>query len=129
MWWRVVSTVNPAALAMSRPSGVVMWQMLILCPLKLDASLRMALSSASAGRLRRWSRVHLAGSLLIRESSSAWTLTRLPVARAALTAGTSSASSFSSMFPVVEPMKSLNPGTRGASMPALRLGVTAAKSP
>jgi len=97
--------------------------------LKWDASLRMAFSSASAGRLRRWSRVHLAGSFLMRESSSAWTLTRFPVASAAFTAGTSSASSLSRMFPVVEPMKSLNPGTSGASMPALRLGVTAAKRP
>ena len=114
---------------MSRPSGVVMWQMLILFPPKCLASLLIALCSADAGRFLRWSLVHDSGSRRIMESSSAWTLTRLPVARASDTAGTSSSSSFRSMLPVVEPMNSLNPGTYLAIMPALMFGVTAANRP
>lgn len=125
----VASVENPAALAMSRPSGVVRWQMLMLLPLKLDASLLIALSSASAGRLRRWSRVHFSTSWSMRWSSSACTLTLLPVDKALDTAGTSSSSSSRRMFPVVEPMKSLNPGTSGASEAALMFSVTAANRP
>jgi len=120
---------NPAVLARSRPSGVVRWQMLMLLPLKWDASLLIAFSSASAGRLRRWSRVHFSTSWSMRWSSSAWTLTLFPVERALDTAGTSSSSSSRRMFPVVEPMNSLNPGTSGARDAALMLSVTAANSP
>ncbi len=54
---------------------------------------------------------------------------RLPVASTSLTAGIISSSSSSRMFPVVEPMKSLNAGTSGASIPALTFAVTAANSP
>ena len=121
--------VNPAALARSSPSEVVMWHMLIFEPEKLEASLLMALCSAAAGRLRRWSRVHSQYPLDIIESSSAWTLMRFPVARTLLTAGTISASSLRRMLPVVEPMNSLNPGTIGARSAALQLAVTAANSP
>ena len=129
MWCIVTSVVNPAAFAMSRPSGVVRWHMLILDPPKLEASLRMAVHSASAGRFLRWSRVHLSTSRDMRWSSSAWTLILLPVASTSLTEGIISSSSSSSMFPVVDPMKSLNAGTRGAIMPALTLAVTAANRP
>ncbi len=128
-WCMVTSVENPADFARSRPSGVVIWQMLMLLPLKPDASLLIALSSASAGRLRRWSRVQFSASCSMRWSSSAWTLTLLPVERAFATAGTSSSSSSRRMLPVVEPMKSLKPGTRGASEAALMFSVTAAKSP
>ena len=128
-WCMVTSVENPAALARSRPSGVVRWQMLMLLPLKWDASLLIAFSSASAGRLRRWSRVHFSTSWSMRWSSSAWTLTLFPVERALDTAGTSSSSSSRRMFPVVEPMNSLNPGTSGAREAALMLSVTAANSP
>ena len=129
MWCMVTSVENPAALAMSRPSGVVRWHMLTAPPPKFEARRRMAFHSASAGRFLRWSRVHLSGSWDMRWSSSAWTLMRFPVARTSLTAGTISSSSFSRMLPVVEPMKSLNAGTSGAIMPALMLAVTAANSP
>lgn len=129
MWCMVISVENPAALAMSRPSGVVRWQILILPPLKCDARREIAVHSACAGRLRRWSLVQCSSSSEMRWSSSAWTLMRLPVARASVTAGTSSSSSSSRMLPVVEPMNSLNPTTSGASMPALIPAVTAANSP
>ncbi len=128
-WWRVTSVVKPADLATSRPSEVVMWQMLILDPENLEASLPMALVSADSGRLRRWSRVHPASSLDIIESSSAWTLMRFPVPSTRATAGTRSASSLSRMSPVVEPMKSLNPGTRGAKGRGSHPAVTAANRP
>ena len=82
-----------------------------------------------AGRFLRWSLVQFSVSLVISESSSAWTLTLLPVDSALVTAGTSSSSSFRRMFPVVEPMNSLKPGTSGASILALMFGVTAANSP
>ena len=121
--------MNPAAFAMSNPSGVVRWQMFIFEPPKFEASLRMAFHSASDGRFLRWSRVQRSVSFDIRWSSSAWTLILLPVARTSLTAGIISSSSSRSMFPVVEPMNSLNAGTRGAIMPALTLAVTAANSP
>ena len=125
----MTSVVNPADLAASRPSAVVMWQMLILDPENLEASLPIALSSAEEGRLRRWSRVHPASDFEIMESSSAWTLMRLPVARTRVTAGTRSASSFRSISPVVDPMNSLNPGTSGAKGDGSHPAVTAANSP
>ncbi len=128
-WCSVTSDEKPAPLAMSSPSEVVRWHMFILEPANLDASLLIALCSADAGRLRRWSRVHSAPPLDIIESSSAWTLMRFPVASTLLTAGTSSSSSLSRILPVVEPMKSLNPGTMGAIGAALHPAVTAANSP
>lgn len=128
-WWRVDSVEKPAARARSMPCGVVMWQMLTLRPLKCDARRVIACVSASAGRLRRWSLQQRSSSFAMRRSSSAWTLRRRPVASASVTAGTSSSSSSSRMFPVVEPMNSLNPTASGASMRALMPGVTAAKSP
>ena len=57
------------------------------------------------------------------------TLMRLPVARTSRTAGMSSLSSFNRMFPVVEPMNNLNPGTMGANIPAFIPGVTATNKP
>ncbi len=65
----------------------------------------------------------------MRWSSSAWTLTLFPVERALDTAGMSSSSSSRRMFPVVEPMNSLKPGTSGAREAALMFSVTAANSP
>lgn len=128
-WCRVTSVVNPAALARSSPRGVVRWHMLMSAPLKRAARREIADHSASAGRLRRWSLQHRSSSLEIRSLSSAWTLRRLPVASASRTVGTSSSSSFMRMFPVVDPMNSLNPTTRGASIPALIPAVTAANNP
>ena len=128
-WWRVLSTENPADLARSIPWGVVMWHMLTALPLNLEARRVIALISADAGRFLRWSLQQRSSPLSMRESSSAWTLMRRPVASASVTAGTSSASSLSSMLPVVDPMNSLKPTTRGASMRALIPGVTAANSP
>lgn len=129
MWWIVISVENPAAFAMSSPSGVVTWQMLTAPPGKLDASLRIALNSASAGRFLRWSLQQRSSPLAIRWSSSAWTLRRRPVASASPTAGIISSSSSRRMLPVVDPMKSLNPTTSGASIRALTPAVTAANSP
>lgn len=125
----MTSVVNPADLAASRPSEVVIWQMFTLDPANLEASLPIAFNSAEEGRLRRWSRVQPASALDIMESSSAWTLMRFPVARTRETAGTRSASSFRSMSPVVDPMNSLNPGTRGARGDGSHPAVTAANSP
>lgn len=129
MWCMVTSVENPAERASSRPSGVVMWQMLIAEPRKCSARREMAFHSASAGRSRRWSLQQVSSPFSMRWSSSAWTLMRLPVARTSPTAGTSSSSSSSRMLPVVEPMNSLNPTTSGASMPALMPAVTAANRP
>lgn len=128
-WCIVTSVEKPASRARSSPLGVVRWQMLMLDPLKCDARREIAVHSASAGRLRRWSLQQRSSSFLMRWSSSAWTLILLPVASASRTAGTSSSSSSSRMFPVVEPMNSLNPTTSGASILALMFGVTAANSP
>ena len=129
MWCIVTSVENPAALARSRPSGVVRWHMFMLDPPKLAARRDIAVSSASAGRFLRWSLVQRSGSLRIRWSSSAWTLILFPVASTSRTAGIISSSSSRRMLPVVDPMNSLNPGTSGASMPALMLAVTAANRP
>ncbi len=129
MWCMVISVENPADLAMSAPSTVVMWHMLIADPLKLDARREIALVSAFAGRLRRWSLQQDSGPFDIRWSSSAWTDILRPVARTSLTAGINSSSSSRRMLPVVEPMNSLNPTTNGDSMRALIPDVTAAKSP
>ncbi len=129
MWCMVTSVENPAASAISAPSTVVMWQMLIAEPLKWDARRDIALVSAEAGRLRRWSLQQRSSPFVMRWSSSAWTDILLPVARTSRTAGISSSSSSSRMLPVVEPMNSLNPTARGASMRAFTPGVTAAKRP
>lgn len=130
MWCMVTSVEKPAAFARSSPSGVVRWQMLMSLPLKCDARRDIAVHSAWAGRSRRWSLQHLSSTpFAMRRSSSAWTLMRLPVARAASTAGIISSSSSSRMLPVVEPMNSLKPTARGASMPALMPAVTAANKP
>lgn len=126
----VTSVVKPRRCASSTWGARVQWQMLMrLLPLYL-ASLRRAESSASAGRSRRWSWQHFSSlPLTIKLSSSAWTLTTLPVlATSAMTLG-SSESSLKRMFPVVEPMNSLKAGTKGASRAAWQPGVRAAKSP
>ncbi len=57
MWWSVTSVEKPAALAMSRPSGVVMWHMFTAAPRKPSARRLMAVHSAWAGRFLRWSLV------------------------------------------------------------------------
>lgn len=124
-WCMVTSVENPAASAMPTCSALVQWHMLILTPLYTE-SLRMALYSASTGRLRRWSRQECSGSFDIRESSSAWTLTGTPDAAILSIRGAISESSLRSMLPVVEPMKSLNDGICGASCSILAPGVRAA---
>lgn len=125
----MTSVVNPAALARSRPSGVVRWHMLMFEPLKCWARRDMAVVSAAAGRLRRWSLQQFSSPFAMRWSSSAWTDMRRPVASASLTAGIISSSSSRRMFPVVDPMNSLNPTASGASILAFIPAVTAANSP
>ena len=124
------SVVKPRRCASSAWGALVQWQMLILLVPEYLARRLSAEYSASAGRSRRWSWQHLSSMpFAMKLSSSACTLTTLPVrATSAMTSGISE-SSLKRMFPVVEPMKSLKAGTYGARRDAWHPGVRAANSP